>query len=162
MGIHPADFRLLIVRPTLQKLGQWTPSLENLLIGTAAQASGLGARLSSPAGHGVYQISEQLHQAVWDGFLAFHEDLASSVRGLASQHDFLSQPHDELIGNLRYATAIAWGVYARHGLTLPDDADLRTLAHCWHRYFCQDRTLSPRTFVTTYRQLVNLEKAKAA
>jgi hypothetical protein len=39
--------------------------------------------------------------------------MASLVRGLASQHDFLSQPHAELATNLSYATAIAWFMYTR-------------------------------------------------
>lgn len=163
MGINPADFRQLIIRPTLHKLGQWTSSLENLLIGTAAQASGLGSQLGSGRGYGIYQVDANLHQTVWDCFLAFDPDLASAVRGLASQREFLCQPHVELTTNLSYATAIAWSVYAHSGAEIPQDADnIESLARCWHQHFCQDLSLSSRHFVTTYQNLIMHEKAIAA
>ena len=89
--------------------------------------------------------------------------MAVSVRGMASQRDFLCQPHVELTTNLRYATAIAWGVYAYHDAVLPDDANnLEALAVCWQKYFCQDATLNTRHFVATYQQLVKQEQAFAA
>lgn len=163
MGINPADFRQLVVRPTLEKLGKWSSSLENLLIGTAAQASGLGSQLSSAHGYGIYQVNANLHQTVWDCFLAFDADLASAVRGLASQREFLCQPHIELTTNLSYATAIAWGVYAHQGAEIPADANnVEGLAWCWHQHFCQDTSLTTRNFVSTYQQLVQKEKAFAA
>lgn len=163
MGINPADFRQLIVRPTLQQLGQWTPSLENLLIGTAAQASGLGSQLNSARGYGIYQVDAQLHQSVWDCFLAFDADLASAVRGLASQRAFLCQPHVELTTNLSYATAIAWGIYAYRDADIPQDAaNIDSLARCWHQHFCRDDTLTSRHFVTTYQQLMQHETMIAA
>jgi len=46
--------------------------------------------------------------------LAFHPDLASRIRGLASQRAFLEDPHSELATNLCYATAIAWVMYILH------------------------------------------------
>ncbi len=163
MGINPADFRQMIVRPTLVKLDQWSPSLENLLLGTAAQASGLGMQLQSEQGMGIYQLNPAVHQTVWDCFLAFDADLASKVRGLASQREFLVQPHWELATNLSYATAIAWGVYAHAKAALPLDADnIEGLARCWHQHFCQDASLTARHFVTCYQQLVQAEKAFAA
>lgn len=163
MGINPADFRQLVVRPTLQKLGKWSSSLENLLLGTAAQASGLGQQLKSDQGFGVFQVNPELHQTVWDRYLAFDADLASTVRGLASQREFLCQPHLELATNLSYATAIAWGIYAYSGAEIPADAsNIESLARCWHQHYCQDSSLTARHFISTYQQLVQQEKAIAA
>lgn len=163
MGINPADFRQMIVRPTLIKLDQWSPSLENLLIGTAAQASGLGMQLQSENGFGIYQMDARQHQMVWDCFLAFDADLASKVRGLASQREFLAQPHWELATNLSYATAIAWGLYAHRKAVIPADADnLDALARCWHQYFCPEGSQGTRHFISQYQQLVLTEKAVAA
>ena len=164
MGINPADFRQLIIRPTLQKLGKWSPSLENLLIGTAAQASELGTQLiSTNGGLGVYQVNAEIHQQAWDCYLAFDPDLASAVRGMASQRDFLCQPHLELTTNLSYATAIAWSVYAHARADIPMDCEnIEGLARCWHLNFNQDPMLAPRHFVNTYLQLVKEEKAFAA
>jgi len=163
MGINPADFRQLIIRPTLQKLGKWSPSLENLLLGTAAQASCLGLQSSRAQGLGVYQINRELHQCVWDTFLAFDADLASAVRGLASQREFLCNPHAELITNLSYASAIAWAIYASRNADIPQDPDnVEGLARCWHQFFCDDNSQTIRQFVTTYQQLIRQENAIAA
>lgn len=163
MGMNPVDFRQLIVRPTLQKLGRWTPSLENLLIGTAAQASGLGALPGAAGRYGLYQLDAVRHQTVWDRYLAFDADLASLVRGLASQREFLCQPHAELSTNLSYATAIAWAVYAAGDAEIPKDADnIEALAKCWQQHFCQDAQLGTRHFIARFQQLVQLEKALAA
>jgi hypothetical protein len=62
--------------------------------------------------------------------------MASLVRGLASQHDFLAQPHAELATNLSYATAIAWFMYARHEeFSLPKSNDIEAIARLWKRFY---------------------------
>jgi len=61
--------------------------------------------------YGIFQIDVPSHQRVWDKYLAFNPELASKVRGLASQREFLKQPHLELATNLSYATAIAWAIH---------------------------------------------------
>lgn len=45
IGIKPDHFRKHVIRPVLQRMGMWSPAAEDLLIGTAAQESGLGYRL---------------------------------------------------------------------------------------------------------------------
>jgi len=163
MGINPQDFRKYIIRPTLKKLGKWSPSLENLLLGSAAQASGLGMELHSAAGVGVYKIKQELHHRVWDEFLAFDADLASKVRGFASQREFLANPDMELAINLAYSTAIAWGVYALNKADVPqNENDCDALAQCWHQYFCNDPQLKPEHFLTAYRSLMPAKAAVVA
>lgn len=61
--------------------------------------------------YGIFQIDAPSHQRVWDKYLAFNPELASNIRGLASQHAFLKHPHLELTTNLSYATAIAWALH---------------------------------------------------
>ena len=108
MGIAACDLSQHVIRPTLLYLQRHSATAEALLLGAAACQSALGSALDTPQGHGLYRISEQRHQRLWDRHLAFDPDLASRVRGLASQHAFLEAPHLELTVNLRYATAIAW------------------------------------------------------
>lgn len=154
MGINPIDFRKLIIRPTLQRMGKWSLSLENLLLGSAGQASQLGIQLQFELGIGVYCIHRELHKKVWDEYFAFDADLASLVRGFASQRQFLSDPDMELAINLAYATAIAWGVYAHSNAEIPSDPDnIEALADCWHQHFCCDTSLSPSHFVESYHLL---------
>ena len=163
MGINPQDFRKYIIRPTLKKLGNWTPSLENLLLGTAASASQLGMELHSDEGIGVYKIEKAVHHRVWDEFLAFDADLASKVRGFASQREFLANPDMELAINLGYSTAIAWGVYALNKAVIPeDDRDQEALSLCWHQHFCRDQRQQPDHFLKVYAKLIPRENSVAA
>jgi hypothetical protein len=138
MGICAAELRQWVIKPTLKRLGVYSKAAENLLLATAAQESGLGSHLK-PAGQralGIYQIHSLAHRHIWDDHLALHSEMASLVRGLASQHDFLSQPHAELATNLSYATAIAWFMYARHdNFSLPKSNDITALAALWKRFY---------------------------
>jgi hypothetical protein len=129
-----------IIRATLKQLGDWSPAAENLLLGTALQESGGTARLREGRRLGVFRISAATHRAVWDNYLVNHPELASEVRGLAGQHGFLRDPHGELVTNLKYAIAIAWMIYRRHGQALPDAEDIAGLARHWQRHFhCRAR-----------------------
>ena len=108
MGIAASELCQHVIRPTLVYLGRHSPTAEALLLGAAASQSALGSALDDCHGHGLYRISALRHEQLWDQHLARDPDLASLVRGLASQHAFLAAPHLELTVNLRYATAIAW------------------------------------------------------
>ena len=172
MGIYATDLRTLVIRPTLEQLNQWSPAAENLLMGTAAQESQLGFRLASNQLKGIYRISETTHQQVWDEFLIHDPETASRLRGLASQQQFLQAPHNELAINLSYATGVAWMIYLRHGLSLPDAHNIRELGKCWLNYYA-DRDgkkfgkLSTseaelEKFIAHYRRLVLRENKKLA
>lgn len=138
MGIYVNDLRELIIRPVLDQLNEWSETTENLLLGTAAQESQLGFRMQSNTnnGLGLYRISAQTHTQIWDEFLVTDPELASRIRGLASQQQFLKSPHHELISNLSYASGVAWMIYKRYQLKLPDSSNINELAKCWHHYYC--------------------------
>ncbi|WP_191485235.1 hypothetical protein [Pseudomonas sp. FEN] len=135
MGIAARELRLYVIRPTLMYLGRHSPSAEALLLGVAASQSDLGSALHDRHGHGLYCIDENRHAALWDRYLATDPELASLVRGLASQHAFLSSPHLELAVNLRYATAIAWLLVEEQHPDLPAIDDLLGMARIWRQTF---------------------------
>ena len=113
MDLGAKELRELIIRPTLTYLGKHSQAAENLLVAIAqihAREDNDGSPHSSTA-YGIYQIDVPTHQRIWDKYLAFDCDLASKIRGLASQREFLNNPHIELATNLSYSTAIAWAVY---------------------------------------------------
>jgi len=139
-----------VIRTALKQLGDWSPAAENLLLGTALQESGRNARLREGRRLGIYRISPAAHRAVWDKYLVGDPELASRVRGLAGQHGFLCDPHGELATNLKYATAIAWMIYRRHGQNLPDAEDIAGLARHWHRHFHSRPSGSAEDFVSSY------------
>lgn len=161
MGICAEELRSFVIRPVLEHLGDWSQAAENLLLGTAAQESGLGFHLKTRRGHslGIFQIHPQAHNHLWDKYLVKSPDLASKVRGLASQHEFLSHPHAELATNLSYATAIAWMIYCRSGKPLPAENDTAALAKFWQRHFHSRLRGSIEEFTENYQKFINTDKS---
>lgn len=158
MGICARELRHYVVRPTLKHLGMWSPTGENLLLGTAARESGLGfhLKLAKHQALGIYQISPRMHRKIWDFFLAPSPDLSSKVRGLASQREFLAHPHHELATNLAYATAIAWLVYHRTGINIEkvDKDDIKAMGKLWQRNFHSRNPGTIRSFCESYQQMI--------
>ncbi len=158
MGIYARELRLLVIRPTLKHLNLWSPAAENLLLGTAAQESNLGQRLqtNNQRALGIYQITPRMHRTVWDRYLAHQPDLASKVRGLASQREFLTHPHAELATNLAYATAVALMIYLRTGkpLAAGNGNDPQQLGRYWRNHFHSHPQGSVADFVGHYYELV--------
>jgi hypothetical protein len=162
MGICPNELQNLVIRPTLQYLDEFSENAETLLVATAAMESGMGFRLKGDRKRlGVFQISPQSHQRIWDHYLAKDPDLASKIRGLASQREFLCHPHAELATNLSYNTAIAWMIYRRKGQPLPDSTDLKGIAKYWRRHFHSRPQGSIEDFVRCYQTLVCADKKAA-
>ncbi|PAV71245.1 hypothetical protein WR25_13981 [Diploscapter pachys] len=89
---------------------------------------------------------------LWDEYLARDPELASLVRGLASQHAFLGGPHLELTVNLRYATAIAWMLIEEQATPLPAADDLLGLARIWRQTFHPQGRL--RDFTHAWHQCI--------
>lgn len=148
-----SDLRELVIRDTLKYLDDWSPAAENLLLGTAAQESGLGGWHKGRR-VGLYHITPAMHRAVWDKYLINNPPLASEIRGMAGQHSFLKSPHGELITNLKYATAIAWMIYRRSGQPLPAANDLVGLGKFWHRHFHPKAPGTVSDFVSSYQLLI--------
>ncbi|MCW8196484.1 hypothetical protein F6455_16945 [Proteobacteria bacterium 005FR1] len=167
MGICAEELRSFVIKPTLEYLGEHgerAHAAENLLLGTAAQESQLGfhLRLKRTRGLGIYQITPQIHINIWDRYLIDYPDLASSIRGLASQHEFLAHPHAELATNLSYATAIAWMVYRRTNRTLPEADDVLGLGKIWHRHFPHRSAETAEDFAATYRRYMGGKESDLA
>ena len=138
MSIEAEQLIQNIIRPTLKYLGVWTEENESLLAGTAAKETGFTISSYSEvddAGLGIFAITAEKHRHVWDHYLAFQPDLASEIRGLASQRAFLNNPELELVTNLAYATAIAWIIYKEAGLEAGSYNSLKHQAHAWCAHF---------------------------
>ncbi len=161
MGICAAELREFVIRPTLQRLNDWSPVWENLLLGTIAQHSQFGFHVKDGRGMGIYQIDKETHRYVWDKYLAFDPDRASLIRGFASQREFLQEPDTELVSNLAYATAIAWAIYKSNQVKLPTDADnIQAIAECWFRFFPRRNiTQTPTDFERNYEKHVEPHKS---
>lgn len=118
-----------IIRPALETLERWSPEAEQLL-----QLAWCSTRTAAPPGGlGPFGITAQQHEQIWDGYLAFQPEQASRVRGLASQRRFLECPHQELVTNLAYSTAIAWLLLERLNSPLPALHDTRAQRRLWQQ-----------------------------
>jgi len=113
MYITAEHLREQIIKPTLEYLGEWTAEAERELLAAALRKDEVGLFSRREPGLGLFHITSSQHRDLWDRYLAFRPDIASRVRGLASQRAFLSNPDSELQTNLSYCTAIAWLLYQR-------------------------------------------------
>ena len=118
MYITAEHLREQVIRPTLEYLGIWSAEAERELLAAALRRSEAGSGARRSKGLGLFQISSGQHRDLWDRYLAFRPDMASRVRGLASQRAFLSNPDSELQTNLSYAVAIAWVMQQRESANM--------------------------------------------
>lgn len=164
MGISPKELKNYVIRPTLESLGDYSPAAVNLLLGTAACESELGFHIQQGSGLrfgiGIYRIRATTHEYLWDNFLALQPELASKVRGLASQQGFLSQPNAELATNLSYSTAIAWLLYKQAGIKIPTKANnTKLLATCWTDYYPSVvKHKQAEDFIERYQQVITKQQ----
>ncbi len=155
MSIYVSDLREQIIKPCLEALGDFSDSNADLLLGTATQESLLSEQhyCAERQGLGIYRITAEKHREIWDKYLIQFPDLASMVRGFASQQQFLKNPHQELISNWAYATAVAWMIYKSSNIETGKSMDGNGLAQLWARCF-ENGTGCARNaeeFMATYR-----------
>jgi hypothetical protein len=122
MYVTSEHLRDQVIGPTLKYLGAWTPAIESFLLNTAIDAPELGLFSARNEGLGIFHITSAQHRDIWDRYLAFNPEIASRVRGLASQRVFLTEPDKELQTNLGYCTAIAWLLYKRSKMVIEEPA----------------------------------------
>ncbi len=108
MYITAEHLREQVIKPTLEYLGVWSPAAERELLASALRGEEESLFSRRASGLGLFRITSNQHRDLWDRYLAFRPDIASRVRGLASQRAFLSNPDNELQTNLSYCTAIAY------------------------------------------------------
>jgi hypothetical protein len=122
MYVTAEHLRDQVIQPTLKYLGAWTPTIESALLDVAVEAPDLGLFSETKGSLGIFHITIAQHRDIWDHYLAFKPEMASRIRGLASQRAFLSDPDSELQTNLSYCTAIAWLLYQRANMAIDEVA----------------------------------------
>lgn len=121
--ISPGDLRAYVIRPTCDLLGLGGDAVEELLLGTAAQESGLGEHLAQVHGPalGVWQMEPATHDDIWKNFIAYRAEYGTRVISLLSPG---LTKLDQLRGNLYYACAMARLQYLRSPHPIPAAGDL--------------------------------------
>lgn len=159
MAIKSDQLLINVIIPTLKYLDLYSESAANLLLGTAAQESHMGTYLKQVNGPalGIYQIEPATHEDVLKNFLYYRPELYKKVGALCSAADFYGDRRQDLICNLRYATAIARCIYARFQEKLPEADDVEGLAKYWKRYYNTEKGKGTvEEFKVNYEKFVNI------
>lgn len=162
--IRAAHFRNLLVRPVLQRLSLANPKLysqaaENLLMGTAAQESGLGYNMHQIGGGpalGAFQIEPATFLDIMDRYLK-----RESNEGIREQVEYFcyrgvkANDPQQLITNLPLGCAVARIRYWMEPDPLPDAFDLGGLAEYWDiHYNANPEHGTEQEFIENYRGFV--------
>ena len=134
MGILVKELIESIIRPALSSIGMSSPEAEQLLAGTCAQESQMGAYLRQDQGPalGIWQMEPATHKDCWDNYLKFRPELAKSIMdGCGLKGVYTCPPHDTLVYNLRYACLMARIKYLRDKAPLPMLGNIEAQAHFW-------------------------------
>jgi hypothetical protein len=111
MSLDLEQFAQYIIRPTLADLGLYSVQAGNLLLGTAMVESGLKyvRQLGGGPALGVYQMEPATYHDIFRNYLDYRPALRTKVKVYGNYEG-------DLVGNLKYATALA----RIHYLRVPD------------------------------------------
>jgi hypothetical protein len=134
--IDVQQFRVEVVRPTLQFLGLWSLEAERLMMGTAAVESGFKyiRQVGGGPALGFFQVEPATRHDIHANFLAYRPAIRDKVTALLMEADGMTLDR-QLIVNLAYSTAIARLVYYRRPQRIPEVDDERGLARYWKAHY---------------------------
>jgi len=153
--LDPDQFRSMIIRPTLVKLDLWSEAAENLIIGTAAQESGLRylKQLGNGPALGLYQCEPATHADIYTHFLSYREELKEKVIAFLVPNTAIS---DNLVFNMWYSTAICRIHYLRVQAKLPEKDDIQGLAHYYKKFYnTAEGKASEDEFAYNYQSVIS-------
>jgi hypothetical protein len=150
MSLNVEHLRDQVVAPTLQQLGLWSLSAEQLVLGTAAQESRLRhlRQIGSGPARGLWQCEPATHRDIWRSYLsaparpelrrrvlsvALEPEGAAAVAAVTD--DLVERLGERLYGDLRYACAIARVHYWRIPKRLPPEGDVAAQGAYWKTYY---------------------------
>ena len=137
MSIDTRDMIEAIIRPVLRDMGMYSVAAEQLVAGTIAHESLMGAFLRQQGGPalGVAQMEPVTHDDIWDNYLKYHPELVSKLE-VATWTDLGKvHPADLLVCNLKYAVAMCRIKYYRVSGALPLAGDVQGLAGYWKQNY---------------------------
>lgn len=135
LGLDLDQLRLLVVRPTLQALSLWSPTAENLVLGTGIVESRCKylKQIGKGPALGIFQMEPFTHNDIWRTHL-WGTELGMKVGNLVRPFSGRAPDPTEMIWNLRYAAAMCRVHYRRIREALPEN-DAVGLAQYWKQYY---------------------------
>lgn len=126
-----------LIRETLESVGLYSRSAEELLILTAAAESNMGEYIRQVRGpaRGIFQMEPATFRDIMERWLPTrHRDLRDKVAAFESTFIGMRSP-DTLVYNLKYAILLARLHYIKIPEPLPRHDDLHGLAAYWKKYY---------------------------
>lgn len=162
MGIRAEELRRYIVYPVLQSMKLYSEATEKLILGTAAQESGMGEYLRQMKGgpaRGIYQMELLTLDDLYNNFLRYNHTLMQRV----DQWRILNMPREiDMIGNLYFATALCRAQYYRFEEPIPSADDINGLGKYYKTYWNESGEGTPEQFVENYRKHVHREEGNSS
>lgn len=124
------------VRAALQHIDLWSPSAENIVLGTGVHESHLRylKQLGNGPAIGLFQMEPFTYKDLWATYIQPRVQLAEKLRELASYASYtilLPPPAEEMGWNIRYAAAMCRVFYRRLPDALPAADDAHGMAALW-------------------------------
>ena len=142
-----------IIEPALSAIGLWSPAAGELLLGTAAQESGLRniRQVDGPA-LGLFQMEPATHDDIWANYLTYHPTLGYDVALLVGE----PRPTAAcLLADPQYAAAMARILYRRVSAPLPDYGDVAGYAAYYKRWYNTPQGAATEAeFIANWNRLV--------
>ncbi|MBF0127000.1 MAG: hypothetical protein HQM02_07290 [Magnetococcales bacterium] len=132
--MNATHFRHNVIRPALALLDMGSGSAEALLLGTAAQESGLGHYLRQVGGGpalGVFQMEPATYHDIWRHVILPNPPVVQLLQPRWPRQP----PPDDLVTDLLLAAVMCRLHYRRVKAALPEADDLPGLARYWKRHY---------------------------
>ena len=159
-----AQFRMLVVRPTLKKLGMWSQAAENLVVGTAVQESRLEYlhQLGGGPALSLFQVEPLTLNDILDRWLPAHPMVYAGfvdATGIDPRKLDGNGRRHQMICNLAFGVAVCRLRYRMDKAPFPEADDIGALAHYWKRvYNTYMGKGEPEQFVQNYRRYVEYKQ----
>lgn len=168
MSINKDDIKNCVIRPSLKKVGLYSPPAENLLLATMAQET-LGGRyliqhtkrgIFWSGGYGIYQMEEKTYNDLLENFLVQKPDLKENILKACNYREFPSAY--DMVADLQLATIMARVLYLRVKAPLPSINDLEGIWGYYKQYWNTYLGKATRTsFIKNYENYVGYYEEKS-
>ena len=124
----------MVIRPALSKINLWSPSAEELVLGTAIVESGLTyiRQWGDGPALGLWQVEPSTQNDLYTNFLHYRPELGSKLIELRATGLSLDE---NLATNLMYGAAVCRLCYYRKPDALPAAGDIEGQAAFWKQHY---------------------------
>jgi hypothetical protein len=124
----------MVIRPALSKVNLWSPSAEELVLGTAIVESSLTylRQWSDGPALGLWQVEPSTQNDLYTNFLNYRPELGSQLMELRAPNLSMDE---NLATNLMYGAAVCRLCYYRKPDALPEAGDIEGQAAFWKQHY---------------------------